>query len=602
MKIFRIIDDLKRFAARIGRKLAAFGAALVSPIEWMFSFLGRKLFGATERATRLESGLSARIGGLFRGLGRFLGGLVPRSVREVLLVPARAWMRMQRNVVAGLMWLAEALNLDVLFVWLLWLLKPIWYPIAAVLNFLVVWVFTRPYRKMLWGLPAVLLLLPIVVTAAWGALLGHDHVADQYKLALKDALKDKDYARSQLYERKLAQLGVDTNLTDFRTAEALERDGKIADAYERMQRLAPEDKPGYAAAHFWIVQRLLIGKLEVPPDEAQRLINIHLGHLAALSIRGPDIDLLHAFALAQQGQLAEASKLLKPLANKIPLAAVQRMRIDIALHDQEAAEQDATAVRNHMQNRIKKGATLEPDDYRAWAIAEELLGNSGRMRAVLSDWLKIDPNNQSARQDLGAVNLREFVDLLHGPSPDPDDLAKHLRTAFELSSNPEPLKVQVAKLYGQRAQIPELGQAFEMLVKSDDTPAALTETMGTAAALEGDWKSALLCLRRAVAKDPKSAVAWNNLSCVLYQGANPQLDQALEAVNKAIELSPDEFRFRETRGQIYTRQSQWPAAISDLEFALNGMPEAPAIHRALAKAYEAMGNQELAAAHRHYAN
>jgi tetratricopeptide (TPR) repeat protein len=255
-----------------------------------------------------------------------------------------------------------------------------------------------------------------------------------------------------------------------------------------------------------------------------------------------------------------------------------------------------------MQSRVKKGMSIAGEDYQGWAIAEELLGNNARMRAVLTDWLKIDPNNQMARQDLGAVNLREFIELLRAPSPDPDQLALHLRTAFELSSNPEPLKQQVAAVYRQRSQISELRTAFDKLLKSDDTPASLSETLGTAAALEGDWKAAQACLRRAVDKDPKAAVAWNNLACVLYQGSDPHLDQALAASNKAIELSPNEFRFRETRGQVYIRLAQWQAAIDDLEFALNGMPDAPAIHKSLAKAYEATGNKELASAHQRYAN
>jgi tetratricopeptide (TPR) repeat protein len=255
-----------------------------------------------------------------------------------------------------------------------------------------------------------------------------------------------------------------------------------------------------------------------------------------------------------------------------------------------------------MQSRVKKGMSLQGDDYQAWAIAEELLGNNARMRTVLTDWLKIDPNNQLARQDLGAVNLREFIELLRAPAPDPNQLAQHLRVAFELSSNPEPLKQQLSSVYRHRSQIPELRTTFEKLIKSDDTPAPLSETLGTAAALEGDWKTAQTCLRRAVDKDPKAAVAWNNLACVLYQGSDPQLDQALAAANKAIELSPDEFRFRETRGQVYARLAQWQAAINDLEFALNGMPDAPAIHKSLAKAYAALGNQELAAAHQRYAN
>jgi tetratricopeptide (TPR) repeat protein len=312
--------------------------------------------------------------------------------------------------------------------------------------------------------------------------------------------------------------------------------------------------------------------------------------------------LLRSFVLAQQGQLAEASALLKPQVAKIPLAAIERMRIDIALHDQDAAQYDALAVREYMQDQVKKGMGLGTDDYQSWAIAEELLGSNARMRSVLTEWLKVDPNNKLAQQDLGAVNLREFIDEVHSNSPDPVKLADQLRTAFELAANPEPLKQQVAGIYRQRAQIPELRAAFDMLLKSDATPATLSETIGTSAALEGDWKDAEACLRRAVAKDPKNPVAWNNLACVLYQGADPHLDQALVAVDKALEISPDEFRFRETRGQIYTRLGKWQPAITDLEFALNGMPNAPAIHRSLAKAYEATGNKDLAAAHQGYAN
>jgi tetratricopeptide (TPR) repeat protein len=600
---------IRRTVAGIGQWLAACGAALIWPIEWLFGSLGRRFFSATERLEGVESLFLSLARGLtwpLRAGGRLFAGMfstwVPSSLRHALAAPFRGLANLTRRVFSGLMWLADALNLDVVFVWLAWLLTPIWYPIAALGNFVVVWAATRKYKPLLWGLPALLFLLPILVTAAWGAIWGHERLADQYNLALKVALNEKDYSKAQLYERKLGQLGVDTNRSDYNTAETLERDGKLAEAYERMKRLAPEDRPGYPAADVWIIERLLVNKLDVPKDETQRLINIHLAHLATLGIKGPQIDLFRAFALAQQNQLAEASKLLKPLVAKFPLAAVQRMQIDIALHDQEAAQQDALAVREYMQSRAKKGMSLESDDYQSWAIAEELMGNNARMRAVLTDWLKIDPNNQMARQDLGAVNLREFIALLRGPSPDPDELAQRLRTAFELASDPELLKKQVATVYRQRSEIPELHAAFDLLLKSDDTPAALSETIGTAAALEGDWKNAQACLRRAVEKDPKSAVAWNNLACVLFQGSNPNLDQALAAVNKAIEISPAEYRFRETRGQVYTQLSQWPAAVSDLEFALNGMPDAPAVHKSLAKAYEGLGNQELAAAHRQYSN
>jgi tetratricopeptide (TPR) repeat protein len=600
---------LRRAIARIGQSLADFGAALVRPIEALFAWIGRMLLSGSERVQGIETLLLSIVRLLawpFRSAGDVLASVfaavVPASLRRRLAGPFLWCYALLPRLLGRLVLLAEKLNLDIVFVWLAWLLTPIWYPLAAIGNFLVVWASTRRYKPLLWGLPALILLLPILAAAAWGSIWGQTYVAEQYRLAVKEALGQKDYSRVQLYERKLSQLGVDTNLTDFRTAETLEKDGKINEAYERMERLAPVDKPGYPNAHFWIAQRLLVNKLDLPPNEAQRLTAIHLNHLATLGVKGPDIDLLRAFLLAQQGQLAEASKLLKPLTARIPLAATQRMRIDIALPDEDAAKQDALALRQHMQSRVDKGLAIESDDYQNWAMAEELLGNTSRMRAVLSDWLKVDPTNQVARQDLAAVNLREFVDQIHSPSPAPERLAAQLRDVFTHSANSEQLKQQVATIYQQRAQIPALAAAFRLLSSSVDVPAPLSEAIGTAAALEGDWGTSQTCLQHAVEQEPNSAVAWNNLACVLYQGKNAPLDQALAAVNKAIELNPNEYRFRETRGQIHALLSQWQAAVTDLEFALNGMPGAPAIHKSLAAAYEALGNKELAAAHRQYSN
>ena len=61
---------------------------------------------------------------------------------------------------------------------------------------------------------------------------------------------------------------------------------------------------------------------------------------------------------------------------------------------------------------------------------------------------------------------------------------------------------------------------------------------------------------------------------------------------------PEEFRFRETRGQILVALGRWRDAVDDLEFALNGMPDAAPVHMALATAYERLGESELARVHR----
>jgi hypothetical protein len=99
-------------------------------------------------------------------------------------------------------------------------------------------------------------------------MLGKGDIAERYKIAVRDAADAGDYQRVELYERKLAQLGIDTRRTDYRTAIKLADDGDLEDAYERMKRLAPLDEPGYAPAHIWIAQGLVSGKLTSEQEPA----------------------------------------------------------------------------------------------------------------------------------------------------------------------------------------------------------------------------------------------------------------------------------------------------------------------------------------------
>src|SRR5436190_21520618 len=101
---------------------------------------------------------------------------------------------------------AESLKLARLVLAIVKLSKPLWYPLAAIGTFTVVWAATRPYKKLLWGLPAVLLILPVLAATAWGALLGKETIAARYRLALSRSLEEKDYPSAALLERKLSGL------------------------------------------------------------------------------------------------------------------------------------------------------------------------------------------------------------------------------------------------------------------------------------------------------------------------------------------------------------------------------------------------------------
>jgi hypothetical protein len=406
---------LQRLPGRVLEKLMRVGATIVSPIEWLFAQLGRAAMAVTERFEGVES-LLLRIGYvliwplvmLWKLLTHIADVLLPGSVRNAFGAPVRWLSSLGLWMGHAAIRLAEALNLDVVILWLVRKTRWLWYPFAAIAGFFQAWLASRSYKQLLWGLPAVLIFGPVIATATWSKLWGQGSIADDYRLAVKQALEDKDIPRVQLYERKLAQLGVDSKMTDYQTAAALANDGKITEAYERMKQLAPEPTAGFAPAHYWILQQLLEDKLGLPKEENHRLMGIHLKHLQALGAKGPEVELLEGLWQARGNRFEEAADTLAPLVNRLPAAAVMRMQIDLSLGRLEEARSDARAIRGHMTDRNRRGARMSALDYRSWAIAEELVGNLDAARELVRQWLKLEPNNHEARKSLSLLCQQEF--------------------------------------------------------------------------------------------------------------------------------------------------------------------------------------------------
>ncbi len=593
--------------ARLGEQFASLAAAAVWPLERLAKYVAQNFFAASERLEGLESlflDLLRFITWPLRQLWRIVAGIVallmPAAVRRPLANLAARVIALQSIVWQSLVELAEWLNLDSLVRWLVWLLQPVWRPVATLLGFVYAWLATRPYRQMLWGLPALLLMLPISVAAAWSAFWGQQMVADHYVQAVKQAAEDKDYDRVQLFQRKLAQLGVETQLSDYNTAELLAKNGEMAAAYKSMQLLAPTESPGYPAAHYWIIRQLLSDHLSLPAEESQRLVGVHLDQLTKLGFKNRELTLIRAYWLAKGDRKVEAAELLKPLAAQNLAAAIERLRIDLLLGKGNEARRDALHVRSHLERTKRLKQPIDTKAYQWWMAAEQVLGDRTRFQHVLMDWIERFPANELALTELATFHIQEFETLVQASSPDPATLATLLRTAYATGKVPETVNDGLIRFYLQWSTRPELHKAFDELAESPDLPASLAEVLGTAAAIAGEWGRAQKCLEYATEDDPTNAVAWNNLAYIHSRRPEPDLQAALDMVNRSLQLRPDEFRFRETRGQIYVKLSRWSEAIEDLEFAINGMPDVAAIHQSLASAYEALGNKQLADLHRDY--
>ncbi len=596
--MFRLIKIWGGLAAQ---RLSDLGSAIVSPFERLIGGAASKVISATEHVERVES-LFLRLFRLItwplRMLGRLLQALLPAPLIRMFASVGN----LVRRAGMAMLSLAEKLNLDRAVMGLVWLLQPIWRPLASIGTFAYYWLETREYRRGLMALPAILLATVVLGVGVWHSTFGKSRITAKYKTAVRETLEARDYDRAELYEKKLAQLGYDTQLTEYKTAITFAEEEKLDEAYNRMELLAPVDQPGYPSAHFWIIQQLMRGKLLDSPEEARALAKVHLDHLETLEITSPYQQFLLALWLSQGGQLDEAASVLEPVVSAIPSAAFERMRINMSLRRPKQARQDARALVTHMTTRRRRGAELGLSDYPRWLAAEEVLGNWQQMRKILVQWQAVEPENKRARQALATVCRRQAAMLLRDPLPDQQKIVDLWLEATELDQSSKSLLQLAEALYRDREKAAIYQSILETLRQSPRTPVSLLVAVGTEAAKNQNFDDARQFFEAATTRKEPDAVAWNNYAWVLGEGDHPQLDEALVAVNRALVLSPDEHRFRETRGQLLLRLERWQEAVEDLEFAINGLPELREVHQSLAVAYTALGQKDLAEMHRSQAD
>lgn len=590
---------IRRSLARCWEGMAGFGRALVSPFERFFAWLGDLLVRGGGGGGQVESGLVRLLSWPFRAVWSLLAAagrlLFPESLRD-------GWHRLTSGIANGAARLVDVLNLDGPVRWIVWATQPLWRPIAAVVGFIYAWLSTRPYRQMAWGLPALVLLMPVVAAGGWRLMRGPKSFAKAYRVAAREALEADDRQAAELWERKLGQLGVDNDRSDYRAALTLLEDDdeeKQELGRQRMEQLAPTDQPGYPAAHFWMLQQLLSGSSEVQGAERLRLAEAHLGWLDELGIEGPSVDMLRAVWLMQTGRLEDAAELLEPLADESPQAAAQLMLADVELQRVDAARRDAARVRDHLLDAQRQGVELGVRDCQLLATACQIVGDAQGLELALRRWLTLVPDAPQAQRPLGQIIAAQLQRAAASNQIESAEVADLLVETVRLAPETPAVEAALERIDRRPDAVDVRARLAEALLADETAPGALLISLGTRAAVHGDFDLAVRLLERATTAMPESAPAWNNLAWALMSADDPaQREQSLAASNRAVELEPDSVSYRETRGQILVKLQRWDAAVADLEYALNGLPDSKPTHAALATALEALGENDQAAAHR----
>ncbi|MCA9238774.1 MAG: tetratricopeptide repeat protein, partial [Planctomycetales bacterium] len=371
---------------------------------------------------------------------------------------------------------------------------------------------------------------------------------------------------------------------------------------------APAEAPGYAAAHYWIAQRMLAGELtkeEEPtlsdPAARMKFAEQHLDRIEELDAASPAVTIMRAYVCAQTGRERYASELLEPLSDENFLAASMRLRLLTSTGDQVAAREQAKRVLELSESAQVSSHDLTADDHRSRVIAATLVGNDQALEAALRDWLQAEPKDPQAIQLLAQLCRKLVQQALAKNFFAWEPLVNRLCLAERLGSPREWVAIQLRDLVELREHSNACRDAWLGLLGSSDASEQLIELAGTTAAQHNEISQARKAFQRLTADGEAPPVVWNNLAWSLLQEPRPLPTEALAAVNHALEQSPENPRFRETRGQAHLMLKQWDQAIKDLEYALNGLPDSKSALKGLAVAYSAIGNAQLAGLHRELA-
>jgi tetratricopeptide (TPR) repeat protein len=463
------------------------------------------------------------------------------------------------------------------------------------------------------------------------------------------------YARGVLYyqmgktDQSIADLEVVLKKTpdDLRSLDALGQDymrmGKLPEAAEtfaRALKLDPKD-PKVLNNYGRVLFRLN------RTAEAEKV-------MADFRVLGPQETrprpyggLFDFLNLSPEQQFAKYLDNIKKTMVTNPDDPALRMQLGKALLHQGKTEEGVTALRSVLK------LTLNPDILTACGKALFEFEQYGPAREFLEPVLAANPNNANLRLDLATADfhsgsadealkvldttpvdqrkgdyfllLAEILDAMRKP----EEAAAAFNRGFDAAPTRPDLYLEAALFLfkhnqNQRAlhileqatrTIPDspvlqlmLAMTYGMVQQYEDGVKVLTkiearwpewslpyEIQGISLETRTRSQQAVELLQTAVSLGARDANVYYYLASAISHARPDDVDAAKQAINKALQLNPQDPYIQSLAGRIAYRQKAYPEALEHLNAALRLWPEMIEAHETLAGVYRATGEREKSA-------
>lgn len=485
------------------------------------------------------------------------------------------------------------------------MLNPLWW-VSCTLAFGVQWLVTRRWIALLSAAPGIVVAFCCVAAISAGDLVAPSVLSSVYKRMLSGTVISEAREQQRFALDALLQLEPGSVTAIYHRALIDAQSGNVAGARAVMQELAVNAQSLDAA--LWLAQK--IGNLdELRSWSKEQLVELH-GWLQQAVQNAPEERAprrMLADLLVFVGNKRGAYEVLLPIADNDTDTSFLFYFLQQNLGLTDLAESRGERLERSLRQRLKE----QPNDLSAAAQIGLLLASMQRFdeaRHFVDEALQYanEPASQlrlqRAYSDIYVAEAR-YMKATDTSTAGLRSRLKVLQRAVELDNGNPNIRELLAEVCFEATdsddeQAHALRDAIVANVSSDEAHFIL----GTMALRQGNFKDATLHLEIAAQNMPRLPGLLNNLAYALCFGDNPDLERALQFANSAIALQGNHTYLHETRGQIYLKLKRYTEAIADLEVALNAPELRQQVRQALAEAYEALGQQEIAQSHRQRAS
>ena len=484
---------------------------------------------------------------------------------------------------------------------------------GEVLDLFSNWWHTRRWKAIFAILPVFLLVLTLGSFVAVGKLSGNDaKIAWYANLANKeiesanarktDSKAAETPAKTEestkrlpelvdMLFRRVLQLNQNNKLARFYVATQMTRYGSRGSARQIMESLAPLNNTGYPKAHTWLASDL------IERGQKGEAINIdvlkfHLKRGTAGNDVPPVLLLIYSQLLQQENKTAESQEFLRRAAQFDPKLLLN----SIAVYSQNGLPAQARATADLLVERVtdKAGNTSEDNMViaaQAYVLTRRIdnaleilregykrFPQSPKLGRALSDAYRLKFRTTSSRSNMQVqVNL-EYLDLAIAIDPTNILIQEELSALSQLG-----FSQSEATLEELRVRIATMGTSF-----------ASRLLLAESSFRRGELANAINDYEVVLAELPRMTLAINNLAMMYTQTVPARLDEALQLIGRAIEISPTVSEFHDSKGDILSALKRKDDSIASYLVALTKSPQRIETREKLIAIYEELGQTEQA--------